>query len=145
MNSVFQNVDKTRVPTQYLKEYGYPFLALDNFNGTLLDNNLLDMNSWRMLYGNFGTSYVGSNSPPIPQLSSINTTVANYVETDVIPVSILYMNYNDLRPDAISANLMTYSNNQIFDVAGRSQNPYRTQTLFAASPSIRTDFSFKNL
>ena len=136
MNSVFQNVDKTQASTQYLKEYGYPFLAMDNFNGTLLDSNLLDMNAWRMLYGTFGTSYVGSNSPPIPQLSSINTTVANYVETGVIPVSLLYTNYNDLRPDALSANLMTYSNEQLYDVAGRTQNPYRTQTLFAAAPSI---------
>ncbi len=136
MNSVFQNVDKTQASTKYIKEYGYPFLAMDNFNGTLLDSNLLDMNAWRMLYGAFATSYVGTTTPTIPALSNINTTVANYVTSGVIPVSLVYANYNDLRPDAISANLLTYTNGQIFDVAGRSQNPYRTQTLFASAPSI---------
>jgi len=72
MNTVFQNVNKTLVPTQYLKEYGYPFLALDRFNGSLQDTNLLDMGAWRMLYGTFGTSYVGSNSPPIPACLSLS-------------------------------------------------------------------------
>jgi len=146
IRTVFQNVDKTQASTQYIKECGYPFLAMDRYNGILLaDSNLLDMNSWRMLYGSFATSYVGTNVPAIQQLSTFNTTVANYEKMGVIPVSILYTNYNDLRPDALSLNLMTYSNNQIFDVAGRSQNPYRTQTLFAAAPSVRTDLSFKNL
>ena len=44
MNSVFQNVDKTQAPTHYIKEYGYPFLALDRFNGAILaDTTLMEL------------------------------------------------------------------------------------------------------
>ena len=61
INSVFQNVDKSQVATQFLKESGYPFLAIDRFNGTnLADTTLVDMDSWRMLYGTLLTSYVGT-------------------------------------------------------------------------------------
>ncbi len=124
MDAVFQNVNKSQVSTQFLKESGYTFLALDRFNGvTLADTTLVDMDNWRMLYGSLLTSYVGSSTPVIPQLKDINTTVANYDKGSSIPVSILYANYNDLRPDAITANLLTGSNQQLFDVAGRSAIP----------------------
>ena len=62
MDGVFQNVDKSQISTQFLKESGYPFLALDRFNGTnLADTTLVDMDSWRMLYGTLLTSYVGTS------------------------------------------------------------------------------------
>ena len=62
MDGVFQNVDKSQVATQFLKESGYPFLALDRFNGTnLADTTLVDMDAWRMLYGTLLTSYVGTS------------------------------------------------------------------------------------
>jgi len=38
--SIFQNVDKSQVPTQYLKEFGYNFMPIDVFNGDLADTNV---------------------------------------------------------------------------------------------------------
>ena len=62
MDAVFQNVNKSQVSTQFLKESGYPFLAMDRFNGaTLADTTLVDMDAWRMLYGSLLTSYVGTS------------------------------------------------------------------------------------
>lgn len=44
VNSIFQNVNLTQAPTHYIKEYGYPFLALDRFNGAILaDTTLMEL------------------------------------------------------------------------------------------------------
>jgi Secretion system C-terminal sorting domain len=136
VNSVFQNVNKAQVPTQYLMEYGYPLLPMNKFNGSLVDSNKTDMTVWRMLYASFLTSYVGTTTANFPALSAVNTSIKTVETTGVIPISLLHVNYNDLRPDAVTAGLMTVSNEQIFDVAGRTQSPYRNQTLFAAAPSL---------
>jgi hypothetical protein len=134
-----------------LKEYGYPFLPMNAYNGTLVDSNRTEMTVWRMLYASFLTSYVGTGVPTLPALSAVNTTIANkQTSSGAIPISLLHANYNDLRSDAISANLMSISNQQLFDVAGRTQSPYQTQTLFAAAPSVNysktavTKFVFDN-
>ena len=142
VNSVFQNVDKSQVPTQHLMEFGYPFLPINKFDGTLVDSNKTDITVWRMLYASFLTSYVGTNAPSLPALSTVNTTIDNAeTSTTAIPISLLHVNYNDLRPDAVTAGLMTVSNEQIFDVVGRSQSPYRSQTLFAAAPSVNYSYT----
>ena len=132
INSTFQNVDKTQIPTKYLKEVGYPFLDLNAFNGILNDSGVIDITGWRKLYASFISSYVGTGTPTFPDLSAANTNIVSYESSGSIPVSLLYVNYNDLRPDAVTAGLLTTSNNQIFDVAGRSSSPYRSQTCFAA-------------
>jgi len=135
--SIFQNVDKSQVPTQYLKEFGYSFMPMDYFKGVLADTNVLDMTAWRLLYGSFYSSYVGNTSPSVPALSAVNSIIKNYeTSSDAIPISLLYVNYNDLRPDAITSNLLTGSNEQLYDVAGRSAIPFRSQTMFAAAASF---------
>ena len=136
INSTFQNVDKTQIPTKYLKEVGYPFLDLNAFNGILNDSGVIDITGWRKLYASFISSYVGTGTPTFPDLSAANTNIVSYESSGSIPVSLLYVNYNDLRPDAVTAGLLTTSNNQIFDVAGRSSSPYRSQTCFAAASSF---------
>ena len=47
---IFQNIDKSQVPTAFLEEYGVPIIPMATFNGTLTDSNLIDMNLWRTLY-----------------------------------------------------------------------------------------------
>jgi len=71
LNIAFANVDKTRVPTKYLKEFGYNFMPMNIFNGVLADTNVLDMSAWRLLYGSFLTSCVGTSTPAISLLNEM--------------------------------------------------------------------------
>ncbi len=49
--SIFQYVDKTQIPTGYLKEYGSEFLPLHWFNGILTDSNAVhDLDIFRTAY-----------------------------------------------------------------------------------------------
>lgn len=52
-------------------------------------------------------------------------------------VAVLYGQYASLKPNSLSSNLLTLTNQQFYDVAGRSQIPYQTNNLFAASVSER--------
>ena len=42
LDSIFQYVDKSQIPTGYLKEYGSEFLPLHWFNGVLTDSNTVN-------------------------------------------------------------------------------------------------------
>lgn len=51
LNTIFQNINKSIIPTGYLEEYGAGLVPLDVFNGQLTDSNRLDMDLWRYAYG----------------------------------------------------------------------------------------------
>lgn len=134
LSTVFQNINKSQIPSQFLAEYAHPILPMQAFDGTLVDSIRTDINVWRQLYATTFTAYLGSGAHPMPELSSINTTIASV--QNAIPISLLHWNFNDMRPDAITANLLSISNDQLNDVVGRSQNPYQSKTLFVAAPSV---------
>jgi hypothetical protein len=51
LDSIFQYIDKTQIPTGYLKEYGSEFLPLQWFNGLLTDSNTVNsLNIFRTAY-----------------------------------------------------------------------------------------------
>jgi len=139
LNTVFANVDKSQVPTGFLQEYGVPLLPLSALNGVLSTNNTVDIATWRAAYAMLQTSRIyGTN--PLSTLATVNMAITNdeNANTSYFVVPVLYADYNYLRSDAITAHLLSASNNQLYDVAGRTQSPYSSAKLFAASPSVNT-------
>lgn len=137
LNFVFANIDKSQIPTGFLEEYGINLVPLDVFNGILTDSNKVDINAWRMVYATLYSSRINAANP-LPLLSAVNSAIENAeaLNAPTIPVPMVYADYNYLRPDALTANLLTTQNDQLYDVPGRTQSPYYSRKLFAASPSI---------
>ncbi len=137
LNLVFANINKSQVPTGFLEEFGVHLVPLDVFQGTLTDSNKVNIYAWRQVYATLQSARIyGTN--PLSELGTVNATIET-TETNSagsLPVTMLYTDYNYLRPDAISLNLFTIQNNQLYDVAGRTQSPYLSRKLFAASPTI---------
>jgi hypothetical protein len=52
-------------------------------------------------------------------------------------VAILFGQYAALKPNAVTANLLNVSNQQFYDVPGRSQLPYQQMNLFAAAHLLK--------
>ena len=51
LNYIFQNIDKTQIPTGYLNEYGPEVIYKKWINGILSDSNLIvNMNTYNFLY-----------------------------------------------------------------------------------------------
>src|SRR5579875_636332 len=134
---IFQNVDKNQVPTAFLEEYGCPIIPMETFNGVLSDTNRVDMNLWRTLYFQLQTGYCQSGSNPLASITDVNSTIqqnsGNHAPT---AIPILIAQYNSVSSSAFSNNLLSYNSNtnQVYDVPGRSQNPYVLYNLFAACP-----------
>ncbi|MCW3074371.1 MAG: hypothetical protein JWP69_1440 [Flaviaesturariibacter sp.] len=59
LDSVFQNVNKSLIPTGYLKEYGAEFMPLHCFNGVLTDSNVIaNLNAFRFAYTDLVTARI---------------------------------------------------------------------------------------
>lgn len=113
-----------------------PLAPLANFNGAVLrDTGRTDMDGFRHLYATALSSRL-YGTETLPDLPVFNQRVlaAAPAPGGAIPVAVQYIGYARLRPDAETAGLVTLQNEQIFDVAGRSQSPYQTAVLFAAAP-----------
>jgi len=133
--SIFQNVNKSQIPTGYLEQYANPMLEFGPFNGTLDNANKISITPWRFLYAGMQAARIHGPIQMSP-LPDVNTLIDSRTVGNTVPIPILHFNYAAIRPDAVAANLLTVSGNQLFDVPGRTQSPYQQRTLFAAAPAL---------
>ena len=50
MNHIFQYVDKNKIASGLLSDYGLQLIEPEYFNGVPADSNYVDMDTWPMLY-----------------------------------------------------------------------------------------------
>ncbi len=137
LDQIFANLNKSQVPTGRLAEAAVPLAPLQNFDGwNLSDSSRADMDGFRHLYATAQSSRV-AGADTLPSLSTFNRRVlaaAPTTSSGAIPIAVQYIGYASLREDAETAGLVRFQNEQLFDVAGRSESPYQTAVLFAAAP-----------
>ena len=128
---IMQPLDKNQIPTGFLEEYGCPMLPMATFNGTLTDSNRIDMHLWRTLYFQLQTGWAKATTNPLPVITTVNTSIKNN-SGDTVLIPLLLGNYNTVKSNAFSANLLSYnsSTKQVYDVPGRPQRPYDLKKLF---------------
>lgn len=127
--SVFQNINKSRVTTGLLYDYGVHLIDPIYYNGTLLtDSNYVDMDIWHSLYWTMYSTKVNTNTS-LPDPDQISTKVDN---EGITSLAVMHLKYNKFRDDAISAGLLTVSNGKLYDVS--SKNPYEEKMIFAIAP-----------
>lgn len=140
LDNVFANVDKSQIPGGFLEEYGAQFANLKTYNGTLTDSNYVNAMAWHYIYASvYSAKIFGTNTMPSPETNYTVFNAEAVANPGVNPVSMMALNYSSLKPDAMVNNLFTISNNQLYDVPGRSQSPYKLNTAFAAAPFYETD------
>lgn len=125
INHIFQYVDKSQVPTGILQEYGIDFTNVNNYNGLVLnDSNKLTLAEWRHLYNSLYSAQINNTA----NMSMPDTIKANMKNSASHSLMVMHYNFNTLKPDALTNNLFTVSNDQLYDVSGRPQSPYQQQT-----------------
>jgi hypothetical protein len=136
LNHIFQYIDKSQIPSGYLDEYGAQVIDKNWLNGSLTDSNrIYNISLFRYLYNDLEFSKIYSNATGMSALENVNAVIdAADTSLNYTPLIFLTGQYSTLKENAIQQNLFTYSNNQIFDVSGRTQSPYQLQSLFAATP-----------
>jgi hypothetical protein len=132
MQHVFGNINKSKVTTGYIKEFGVRFANIEACNGNLSANNFVTKSEWQALYSSLYSMRVGqvANNMASPQNVNIHSkTLQN--NTDNILIATQHYNYQQYKTNARTNGDVIISNDRIFDVNGR--NPYDTKTLFATT------------
>lgn len=134
MSHLYEHVDLNQVNTGFLWDKSRHLQDFEVWDGVDTSSaNLSDIDRFGLLYA---TLYSGNTSPvnPIPAPSVFMQSVLPVTDhSDTIPISLLLSDYNKIRDDVFSANLMVMQDSQLYDVPGRPYSPYWTRRLFAAS------------
>lgn len=140
LDNIFTHIDKSQVPSGFLEEYGAQFVNLNTFNGQLSDSNYVNPLVWSYVYASvYSAKIYGTNTLPTPETNYTLFNSEALANPDANPVSMMALSYSSLKTDALTNNLFTISNNQLYDVPGRQQSPYQLNTAFAAAPFYETD------
>ncbi len=127
---IMQPLDKNQIGNGYLEEYGFPAVSMATFNGVLSANNRFELNSWRLMYFQLFTGWCRATANPMTPISTVNNTIkSNTSPTLPTGIPILIGQYNNVKANAFSSNLLSYNASQrkVYDVAGRTQNPYESK------------------
>lgn len=131
INYVFEHVDKDRINTGLLSDYGIQIVDITAFDGIPADSNYVNMDTWKQLYAGLYTSKINSNvSLSLPD--DVNDIIDGANDSPV-PLTMMHYEYNKLNDDAVALGLLQITNNQIFDVPNTA-SPYLTKNLFAVAP-----------
>ncbi|MBS1737495.1 MAG: hypothetical protein JSS98_12930 [Bacteroidetes bacterium] len=118
LDNIFTHVDKSQVPTGFLEEYGAQFVNLKTFNGLLTDSNYVNPLVWSYVYATvYSGKIYGTNTLPTPEVNYTTFNSEALANVDANPVSMMALNYSSLKADALTNNLFTISNNQLYDLA----------------------------
>ena len=88
LDSIFKFIDKSQIPTGYLKEYGSEMVPLHLFNGLLTDsNNVESLDVLRYVYADLATSKIITALPEKFESYFTPFNLMTYVNNIVQPIT----------------------------------------------------------
>ena len=139
MNQVFALLDKSRVPTGLLLDYGIDFTNLTAYNGTILaDSTKNNSETVMSVYNTLATSIISTNAGSFQHPLYVDSLWQLQRTAGQITLCGLYYQYAQFNPNAVANGTLTVTNNQVQDVfaGGVWQNPYLVKQVVCMSPSI---------
>ncbi len=131
LDAMFSGLDKTKISTGYLWDNGVNLIEAEYYNGrALTDSNYVTLPLLGDILQSINSASVGADTicvqaalSRIQRLSSSNNMM----------VGVLFRHYNYIVENAITDNLIRYTNGVVADTCknGVWQNPYGTEALFA--------------
>ena len=151
LNALFANLDKTKVPTGYLWDTAVNLVEREEYNGTsLTDSNYVSISLMGDMLYSINSASVGADTictqAAIARLQR-NSNVLQQM------VGLLFQPYNYIVENALTDNLIMYSNDRVSDsyIGGVWQNPYAEDALFGfavgkeSEVSLNTTFIITNI
>lgn len=141
LNTLFQNVNVAQATTGFLINKAVYYTNIQKYNGTIIsDSTDVNINTLGWVYAMLHAAKVGNQSLPHPSTLYGNNSYSG----NTVPLVVVCQKYNTLKPTIFSNNLISYSNGQLFDVAGRSESPYKEDTVLVVSP-VNNKFRNRNI
>lgn len=137
ISSIYQSLEKNRVSSGLLKDYGIDFLDMENYTGAVLaDSNMVSSYKWFEMYKSLYTYRINGNAPALTDPDTLADAIASYIPAGTVPLPIILMKYDRFQDNALTGNLLSVSNDVIYDkyVQGSWQNPYTAVNAFGVHP-----------
>ncbi len=132
MNYVFAKLNKNEIPTGILSNYGVQPIELEYYNGTIGDSNYVDLKNFILIYSGLYSAKINNNiSLQMPD--DVAEAIENANHNSSTPIAFMHYNYNKLKEDGVTQDLVKVVNDQIIRVDNNIP-PYETKTLFAVTP-----------
>ncbi|WP_293956536.1 MULTISPECIES: hypothetical protein [unclassified Sphingobacterium] len=135
LNNMFSTLDKSKVPNGLLKDYAFDLTDLDKFTGAdLNDKNYVDKEIYSYLLRTIRSSAVGTK--PFGDVSQILVSQQSVGTNNVVSLGGLAYQYSYINENAISDQLINYSNGKVSDktVNGVWKNPYSSKYVVGFAP-----------
>ncbi|MCM1199422.1 MAG: putative lipase, partial [Clostridium sp.] len=125
LDNMYENLDKSKVPTGLLLDYAFDLVDFDRYDGSeLSDSNFVERTTFECLLRSIRSAAVGMK--PFEDVSSIMERMADG-DGNTINIGLLVFKYNYIREDALERNLIRYENDMVYDCydnEGNWVNPY---------------------
>ncbi len=138
IESIFENIDKSKIQTGLLRDYSTDLVDYSVFDGTLNESNIADLGTYEYILRSVRTSSVTS-SYPFGSVTDIMDGMAEATTSSSIPISILAYKYNYVVDNAITDGLFQRIGDQVYDVYDENQNwvnPYQESYVISFAPSV---------
>ncbi len=137
LNSMFEGVNKSKVPTQLLLDYAIDLVELSNYDGlTLTDSNYISLVDYENILRSIRSASV-SISKPFRKVDDIMESFTTTNEDSSIKMSLALYKYNRIKANALTDGLIGYNatTGKVFDKYEGDTwiNPYEEVSLLAFS------------
>ena len=151
LDLMFAGLDKTKVSTGFLWDTAINMVERQEYNGTsLTDSNYVSLSVMEDLLSSINSASVGADTIGV---QAALARLQRNSSSSVHMVGILFQPYNYIVENALTDNLIEYSNDLVSDsyIGGVWQNPYSEDVLFGyaigeeSAVSLTAYFSFTNI
>ena len=136
LDNMFDDLDKSKVPTGYLLDYAMDLVEFDRYNGMeLTDSNFVTIPILQEILLSIKSASVGPS--PYNDVNQIIHDFEHSTANNTINIAYVLYKYNFIKEDALEKNLISFSNGKVSDVYinGVWQNPYDESYICGFSPS----------
>lgn len=138
---VFGQLESNRAPHGLLYDIAFEQVNLGNYNGSFVaDSTFVDIKEFYTINQTLRSMRFGNSPPIFLKERDIDSLAFPTRAPGKILLTGMFYRYAKLREDALSTNLITVSNNVLYDryVNGTWQNPYQISSVFAISPFVQS-------
>ena len=125
-SQMLKNLNKSQVPTGILYENVFPWAELESYDGT----SNTDTSSYQHYMQAYSELYYAKfNTNGLVHPSDFETAITNFHPDKEFhhAYGIIDYQFNTIKPNALTNNLLYLSHNKLYDVQSRSQSPYLTK------------------
>ncbi|NOT35890.1 MAG: T9SS type A sorting domain-containing protein [Saprospiraceae bacterium] len=134
--NALSTLDQAQCPSGRLYDRVPKYYPLEYWRGDYMsDSTSFLISRFSMLHGMLRVMDVDQNST-VPEMNSLILDAQEYKNSDTLRLGVLFYHYDRLHDSAMTKNLVSYQNEQFYDVPGRNESPYLADTLFAFSAYI---------